>query len=247
MKSTHRIQSSNRTDLFESSSQITNRKKILCLNILAHKKCKYGDHCNYAHSLQEQNMTPYNKRAYDIITGTSSLSNLNLSKDIKLYKCLLKLTIECPDCVNLNCPGGYNCKNGAIDTKHVICLNDLKWGTCGNVMCQKIHLTKRGFVPFSVQRKVSRETTLDNSHDKSSTLPVKLYGKTNLHGILLTEQTIKAMINNEPVSTPSFTLDSQEEKIKNYIHDEMADESVKQNVSIDLSYLTGGSYDPHES
>src|SRR5690606_4705763 len=140
-----------------------------------------------------------NKKAYDIIANTSNLSTINLSKDVKLYKCLLKLTSECPDCLTNKCPGGYNCKNGAIDSKHVVCASDLKWGTCSNSACQYIHLTHRGLIPYSTQRK--------GRIDKDPF--IKPHTKSNLQGILLTEQTIKAMINNEPIPAPSMELDSQ--------------------------------------
>lgn len=170
----------------------SNHKKILCLNILSHNKCRYGDHCIYAHSLKEQNITPYNKKVYNIVTSDSDLKNFNLLKDIKLYKYLLKLTNICPQCQERKCPGGYNCKNGAISKKYVICHDDMVYNNCTNIGCDKIHLSKRGLVSFYEQKRK------ENAKNKKNSC---IHKDPQLHGILLTEESIRSIVNNQSSSS----------------------------------------------
>lgn len=168
-----------------------NLKKILCLNILSSCKCKYGDHCIYAHSLKEQNITAYNKKVYDILNSTYDLSHINLL-DIRLYKCFLKLTKVCKDCVNKSCPGGYNCKNGAISEEYTICYDDLVYNKCEKENCKKIHLTKRGLISFIEQKKAENYKNRKNNYNHNCK-------KDNYQGILLTEENIRDIVNNNQI------------------------------------------------
>jgi len=126
-----------------------NRKMLICKNIINdEKKCKYGDKCAFAHSLKEQKLLPIRKRAYDIISGNNDLTNIDLSKDRELYSTLVQLSKVCFDCDAGKCTGGYNCRNGAIDSLHQVCFDDLTSGNCRKEKCNLIHLTKRGLKPF---------------------------------------------------------------------------------------------------
>ena len=126
-----------------------NLKKILCLNILHHGICNYGDKCLYAHSLDEQNVGGLRKQVYDILNGSGSLKDidLHLPRNFGLYKTLMELTKVCFICVNGKCTGGYNCKYGAVSEQYHICIMDLNYGTCQND-CPLVHLTKRGMKPY---------------------------------------------------------------------------------------------------
>ena len=121
-----------------------NMKKMLCNNILVFGECHYGDKCMYAHSLDEQNVDPLRKKAYDMIMGDDILEYC----DKDLTKILLQLTKVCESCLKNKCPGGYNCKYGVFDKKYQLCSDDLRYGICYNTSCNNIHLTNKGFVPL---------------------------------------------------------------------------------------------------
>lgn len=128
------------------------QKKILCQNMIKYKYCSYGDNCVYAHSLSEQNINYHRNIIYKLLSNNESLDKLDLIKDKKLYETLLQLTQVCEGCQNGICLGGYNCKNGAINKKYVICYHDLLNGNCEKKSnCLKIHLTDRGLIPYEKQ------------------------------------------------------------------------------------------------
>jgi len=126
-----------------------NYKKILCKNINSIGKCIYTNKCLYAHSIDEQNMEPIRVTAYDMIKKNDDLSHVDLTKNKQLYNNLLALSKVCQQCDEGTCTGGYNCKHGACDKIYVICQTDLNKGTCEGC-CGKIHLTKKGLVPYGV-------------------------------------------------------------------------------------------------
>lgn len=123
-------------------------KKMLCNNIIKENECSYRYKCMYAHSLDEQKKDTIRERAYNVFTDTN-LSYINLQKDKELYEALMTLTNVCNKCNIDVCPGGYNCKYGAINYKYKICANDLTTGTCNNIKCKSIHLTQKGLIPYS--------------------------------------------------------------------------------------------------
>lgn len=125
-----------------------NHKKILCNNILKYEYCNYGFKCLYAHSLDEQNVEPIRKKAYDIIKSPKITDEMNIKNDTELIKILLSLTKVCEECINRTCPGGYNCKYGVFSKKYQLCYNDLMYGRCVNTSCVLIHLTQKGFIPL---------------------------------------------------------------------------------------------------
>ena len=140
---------SQNNDSEEVRSRNENYKKILCKNINNVGKCIYNNKCLYAHSLEEQNVESIRIVAYDIIKKDDDLSQIDLSKNKHLYNNLLSLTKECQQCLDGKCTGGYNCKHGACERKHVVCQTDLNKGTCDGT-CEKVHLTQKGLVPYGV-------------------------------------------------------------------------------------------------
>jgi len=127
-------------------------KKILCFNMLNHGKCNYGNKCMYAHSLNEQKIDPLRHKIYTIIKSTDNLSNINLLSDSKLYEGLLQLTKICTLCCKGICPGGYNCRNGAVNNKLKVCYEDLVYGNCKKYNCQSVHLTEKDLMSYNKQK-----------------------------------------------------------------------------------------------
>lgn len=146
------------------------KKRIMCNNMIIYGSCPYGCDCVYAHSLNEQKLDPMRKKAYDIILSTTKLDNIDLIHDKELYIALMQLTRICFGCENGTCLGGYNCKNGAINTKLTICYNDFYYGKCVVTQCYKQHLTKRGMVPFKLQHMLYNGYKNDDKKDYVDTL-----------------------------------------------------------------------------
>ncbi|QKF93877.1 zinc finger CCCH-type protein [Fadolivirus algeromassiliense] len=144
-----------------------NSKKILCVNIINKIKCNYGNKCMYAHSLNEQKIEPLRHKVYTIIKCADDLSNIDLVSDPKLYETLLQLTRVCMACSKGQCPGGYNCRNGAVSIKSKICYEDLVYGNCKKNNCTSVHLTDRGLVPYYKQKNKELKQN-DNSNNKYS-------------------------------------------------------------------------------
>lgn len=140
-----------------------NYKKILCKNINSIGRCIYTNKCLYAHSLDEQNVESIRRTAYDVIKKSDDLSNIDLSKSKHLYTHLQTLSKLCQHCEEGSCTGGYNCKHGACDKIYVICQTDLNKGTCEGG-CGKVHLTKKGLVPYGV-------SIVKNIKTKTSMIP----------------------------------------------------------------------------
>jgi hypothetical protein len=136
----------------KKNGAILNNKKILCFNMLNNKECNYGRKCVYAHSLSDQKIDSLRHKAYTIIKSAENLSNINLLSDKKLYDTLLQLTKMCSLCNKSLCPGGYNCRNGAINMKSKVCYEDFIFGNCKRNKCLATHLTVRGFVPYNKQK-----------------------------------------------------------------------------------------------
>ena len=130
-----------------------NQKKILCQNYITYNSCTYGNKCSYAHNLNEQNIDPLRKQILDLITNQSDLSYI--TKNLKQYKILtnelLIFTKLCEQCILHKCIGGYNCKNGSCKKEYLICYEDLNYGSCKNLECTKIHLSKRNMKPIQTQ------------------------------------------------------------------------------------------------
>lgn len=146
-----------------------NSKKILCYNMLNKKKCNYGNKCMYAHSLTEQKIEPLRHKIYSIIKYNTDLSNIDLNVDHNLYENFLQLTRVCSLCSKGQCPGGYNCRNGAINYKLRICYDDLVYGQCRRISCHSVHLTEKGLKPYN---KSKNEEIYINVKEPDETKPL---------------------------------------------------------------------------
>jgi len=144
---------------------IESQKKILCVTMLNKQKCMYGNKCMYAHNLNDQKIEPLRHKVYTIIKCTDDLSTIDLVHDPKLYETLLQLTRICASCVKGQCPGGYNCRNGAVSVKTKICYDDLVYGNCKRNGCTSVHLTQRGLVPYYKQKSADADKTSSNSDE----------------------------------------------------------------------------------
>ncbi|MBA42459.1 MAG: hypothetical protein CMF62_00430 [Magnetococcales bacterium] len=141
---------------YSYDDQQDNKFHMLCRTKINEGSCPYGSSCHYAHSLKEQILTPIRKRIYDTVKGIIKVSELNPKNEPELYQNLLQLTRVCEKCNNGICHGGYNCRNGAINIKNSICIDDLKYHNCKNPNCIKIHLSKIGFLPTHNNKIINR-------------------------------------------------------------------------------------------
>lgn len=132
---------------FPVHREYDNMKKMLCNNILTSGTCCYGDKCMYAHNLEEQNIDPLRKHAFDIIDGKEKFTG---DLDKELAKIFLQLTVLCEDCKNNICQGGYNCKFGTLNIKYQVCVDDLRTGLCYNTSCSCVHLSALGINPLNI-------------------------------------------------------------------------------------------------
>jgi hypothetical protein len=135
------------TNKVYESQEDKSHKKILCNNVLGCGTCGYGNKCLYAHSLREQIMETNRRQAYNIIKNKITITD-SMNKDKKIIDTFICLSKTCYDCENNKCPGGYNCKYGAIEKKYTICYNDLMYGRCNHNNCNYVHLTKQGLKPI---------------------------------------------------------------------------------------------------
>jgi len=188
--------------------------KILCINILQNNKCSYGKKCVYAHSLETQTLSPYRKMAYDIINSQNNLKCVNLIDDNELLENLIKLTKVCMTCNNKRCPGGYNCRHGAIDFKHKICYDDLIYGDCKRKECKSIHLTTRGLIPKQTQQNIKeiKKHANETKHIKSLN---------NITNILLSHTFFPLQQNHADDTSSSDSNNTQD--VIDYLNDNDSD------------------------
>ncbi len=135
------------------------KKKMLCYNTINHGSCVYGNKCIYSHSLAEQKIEPLRHKVYTILKNKYDLSKIDLINDKKLFDTMLLLTKLCFTCCKGQCPGGYNCRNGAINAKFRICYEDLMYGNCRKNKCTSVHLSERLLIPY-IQQKKEKEKEL---------------------------------------------------------------------------------------
>jgi len=147
----------------------TNAKRILCFNKINTGICNYGSRCLYAHKLADQKVNPLREKIYNIIRSTTDLSMLDLVNDTELYKNMIQMTKVCKSCARKVCPGGYNCKHGAISQNYRICYTDLVYGRCDNENCSYVHLTNKGLVPYTVQKNHDLTDVMTNDDDSDIT------------------------------------------------------------------------------
>lgn len=173
-----------KSDLFNN---IPNKKILLCYSTIHQNPCSYGNHCTYAHSLDEQCVKEDKQFFFQIILDANLFDFFSWSnpKTVDLYRTLFKYCDVCVKCERGECVGGYNCKFGVHNICLKICKNDLLTGDCKNKILDinvpqsyidKIepsavpptyvgcayghHLTSRGLVPYySFLNKKKRDNT----------------------------------------------------------------------------------------
>lgn len=128
-----------------------NIKTMLCHKVITKNECSYA-RCIYAHSLEEQVMSPIRTLAYNVILSDDDLRKINLNENKDLYNELCTLTNECINCINNNCIGGNNCKYGTNNKKKTICYADLHNGKCEDSKCYKVHLSKKNLIPYNLNK-----------------------------------------------------------------------------------------------
>jgi hypothetical protein len=220
----------------DDNKNLNNSKKVICYNMLNNKKCNYGNKCMYAHSLNEQKIIPLRHKAYTIIKSVDNLNNINLVLDHKLYEMLLQLTKICAACSKDLCPGGYNCRYGAVNSKCRVCYEDLVYGNCKKHLCPSIHLTERGLVPYLKQKNKDKVTEKSSpSSDENNSDNRKKYNKRpydnkvkkeldNVQGVLLTEKFILTHFGKLSGTVSEADSDSElnedVDKMIKYLHDD---------------------------
>lgn len=201
-----------------------NQKKILCNNILKFKKCTYGNKCMYAHCLEEQNVDPIKKRAYSILRSEGNI-DIDLSRDEKLSKVFLQFTKLCNDCKNKVCPGGYNCKYGAIEEKYLICYDDLMSGNCKKNDCTYIHLTNRGIKPIIQNVKPKNEIIFSKKKNYIDMVNGTVLNDDFFVSLNLEKRDVSD-VDSEGESTESI------EKIKEYLDEYDSDENCDESIFV---------------
>lgn len=134
-------------------SNKNNSKRILCNHILCEGRCSYGRSCIFAHSLSEQIVDPLRHKVHTMLDNKTDMAKINLVNDNDLYNTFYTLTKLCKYCKKGLCSGGLNCRHGAHHKKYCICFYDFMYGCCLDNDCKLIHLTDRGLVPYTVQKK----------------------------------------------------------------------------------------------
>lgn len=219
-------------------------KKVLCIKIVHGNVCQYGDKCMYAHSLAEQKIDPMRHKVYTILKNKHDLTNLDIINDTKLFNTMMSLTKVCIQCTKRMCPGGYNCRHGAISQKYRICYDDLIFGNCKRNFCNSVHLTDRGLVPYTEQKKkyvksylMTRSKSSTNWNNPPKTIYMSSVSAPNLKrlpivrkkqkrknilteipGILLTEKFLKARFDQNAHSSESDTSDDDVEEFIKYLN-----------------------------
>lgn len=174
-------------------------KHMLCKNIISKNTCHYGSKCLYAHSLEEQKMSDIRKKTFQLIRGELDATTINIYVERDLYKILLSLCDMCERCEEGKCTGGYNCREGACDSKYVVCRVDLNNGACENKNCKKVHLTKMGLTPYF-------KYILDSQKDKQS-----CYDKDSLGTLLTADFFKKLKIPNSLISLENYSTDTDDD------------------------------------
>lgn len=188
------------------SYDIHNKKKMLCNNILYNGVCNYNNKCMYAHNLDEQILDKFRKKAYDILNSNDDISKIDLIQDIDLYRTLIQLTKLCEKCFANQCPGGYNCKNGAISPNYVICYNDLVNGSCFRTECNYVHLTSRGLISYHVRENIYRSYGKNEKYSH-----IESVRRITPVGVILNDNIIKKLGNLKDIKNNSSDSDSDSE------------------------------------
>jgi hypothetical protein len=206
-KSKYRSRNNEKKKFYCSPKSDTSVKRILCENMIKYGTCKYKNACKYAHNLSEQKVDEHRVKAISIIVDDKKdLSDVNLIENYHLYNTLIIYTKLCDNCANKTCFGGLNCIHGAVLQKMVICAEDLVYGKCMNSTCQHNHLTKRGLIPYTEQKKRylndHREDIKSNDIiDNKTSIETSVDDTQSIHGLRqiknLDNALIKEIIGNQ--------------------------------------------------
>jgi len=197
---------------FTRKKIFSKKKTLLCKNINNKYGCNREYSCIFAHHLNEQKKTLIREKIFTVLNNNRiNLSNWDLINDKKLFKSMRQLTKLCINCTKNICPGGYNCKHGAFNSKYIICNNNFMNGKCENVMCKNIHLTKQGLVPYNIQRIKSLKQRI-NSND-------------------FTDLIFKTNDNN--INESSDSDDGDIDKIKKYLENSDSVDSLEESIFIE--------------
>jgi hypothetical protein len=228
-------------------------KRVLCFSILSNESCHFGNKCLFAHKLEEQRIEPIRKLVYEVLQGTRRMDNIDLVNNNELYSILLQLTKVCSSCIRKTCPGGYNCKNGVLDTNYQICYDNLVNDSCKFNFCHQLHLTKIGLVAYEKQLNQYKKPELEpnvnigvwNDPPKSIRIPsnqkVKKYrlvskkhdkSLNNIKGTLLTPLSVSQLNRKYIKNTNHEISDSSESEIE-----------MKRNMEYLNTYSDSGSDD----
>tara|TARA_Y100000782_G_C10166052_1_gene257719 strand:+ start:670 stop:1509 length:840 start_codon:yes stop_codon:yes gene_type:complete len=166
--------------------------RVLCSKYMKDNICPYGNNCSFAHSLEEQVIDKNKKFIFDIIDKKIIVQNYNPRDNPEIWEMLLKMTNLCQNCQNKTCLGGYNCKDGINTTRYLICKDDLKFGECLNLKCNKVHMSKYNFIPGVTKEIIKKNYNIWNN--KPETV-IKDNKKIYNLDKLLTEQETESELN----------------------------------------------------
>ena len=210
------------TNDMKNNNNNNNLKKLLCNNYLEFGKCNYGNKCLYSHSLNEQKVDIIRKNIYKLLNDyinnneidNNFITEINDNREIQ--KSLLQLTKICNECLLGKCPGGYNCKHGAINDKYQICYNDLI-DECLETTCPMIHLSKFNININKKKTKINYQ--IDN----------QIVGK------LLTDMFFKSkQFDDKSITSESSDSisDTSFDRINNYLNDSPSENPYDESIFI---------------
>lgn len=210
-----------------------NCKRILCYNVINKKECTYGNKCMYAHSLSEQKIDTMRHKVYTILKNNNNLKDIDLINDKRLFKTFLELTKLCTSCVKKMCPGGYNCRNGAIHINFRICYDDMIYGYCRRTNCTSIHLTERGLIPYNQQKSkfsFGSQPLLDDKKNFNDSKRNK-QNFNDITGVLLTEKFMMSHFGYSDYDTSeSDSSDENVDDIIKYLNEDSSDEECGEDL-----------------
>lgn len=235
---------------YDKEHDPASRKRVLCYNMLNRGSCSYGTNCVYAHTLQEQRVIEPRKMAYDIIQQNNNLSDLDLIVGQNIHNSLLQLTKMCIRCASGVCPGGYNCKFGSYCKQYQLCYHDYMNGGCSDNNCTMVHLTKKGLIPYNVQKIRNKLKTHNapkrrlNMNYLESLQSGNIEAAKPKHGEIVSQRHIKPPINGLILSETYFTR-SHSKKLS--CSDSMSDVSMEEEeAELTKKYIQDPSQDEQQ-
>lgn len=198
-----------------------NNKNLLCCHIYNNGECKYGNKCNFAHSIKEQYKDEIFTKIYNlldmIIEKKCKKGELHMGKNvynkIKIFTkiCTLymqntenKLMINDEKKIMKQCIGGYNCTYGVHNMKYLICLHDYMFGFCRKSYCNKLHISEY-FINYTEY--IKRKRTIHNDINNNSKNITQSARNDHLHEPVILLKTIKENITSLDYSSDLLLSD----------------------------------------